>query len=180
MDERERMLRLSDQSAACAYAALGSFLECCFRDQARAVVWQEHALDALRQTPTSEVVGLFADLSGGPCSKLGWLLDRPTATQLVHPLVRRLSNRPREWMECSALLEAANVAFSAGVSTLGDALDGVVFPSVPRIWGESTPQFREEFTRSGEAEPCVVFARGDTEDFEDLGMCLVWFAARRE
>jgi hypothetical protein len=78
------------------------------------------------------LLGVFSDIEGAETGRLGMLLARDLARPLVERLVRAEGVR-REWLECSALLEAANVAFSAAVGSLATAVGDAVFPSVPRF-----------------------------------------------
>jgi hypothetical protein len=78
------------------------------------------------------MLGLFSDIDGADTGRLGILVDRALARALVEHLVQADGTR-REWLECSALLEAANVAFSAAVGSLAVAVGDAVLPSVPRM-----------------------------------------------
>lgn len=181
MDKRDQILELADHSAARALGALSCFLGCDFRAPTRAREWEGRDVDWLRRAPEEEAIALFADLDGAIGGKLGVLLSSTAARQFVSPLVRREPGPGREWMECSALLEAGNVAFSAAAGALGDAIGVVVFPSVPRIWREDDPGFRVDLDdRDLDALGAyAVFAKADIAG-KELGICLIWLPTRAE
>jgi chemotaxis protein CheY-P-specific phosphatase CheC len=132
IDKSEERLRLADRSARRGLGALGRFLERRVDPASPRCEWSElHRVEAASGL-TGARIGLFSDIDGALGGKLGLLLPRSAAPALVRDIVGS-GNQEREWMQLSALLEGANIAFSAAVGALGDALGLIVFPSVPRL-----------------------------------------------
>ena len=174
MDKRDRLLELTEGSARRGLGALSSFLCCPLRDASRAQEWEPAQLRRLGGSGGQGAVGLFADLDGAVGGRLGVILDRELACALVRPLVR--GDVPgRDWRECSALLEASNVAFSAAAGALGDAIGVVVFPSIPRIWLQSEAGFEDDLACDDldGLGAYAVFARAESQG--TVGeVCLIW------
>lgn len=180
IEKRDRLLELASKSADCALDALSRFLHRGFEPPSRACEWELRHVERLHQAPGREAVGLFADLDGAVGGRLGMLLDRASARALVAPLVHREPGPGREWLECSALLEASNVAFSAAAGALGDAIGVVIFPSVPRIWCESETGFAADLEGGGleGLGGYAVFARVEGGAGPDI--CLLWLPSRTD
>jgi chemotaxis protein CheY-P-specific phosphatase CheC len=131
-DKSDERLRLADRSARRGLGALGRFLERRVDPTSPRCEWSElHRVEAASGL-TGARIGLFSDIDGALGGKLGLLLPRGAAPALVRDIVGS-GDQERDWMQLSALLEGANIAFSAAVGALGDALGLIVFPSVPRL-----------------------------------------------
>jgi chemotaxis protein CheY-P-specific phosphatase CheC len=131
IEKSDDRLRLADRCARRALAVLGRFLGRRVDPTSPRCEWSE--LHRVEQASglLGVRIGLFSDIDGALGGKLGLLLPRSSAAALVKGIAG--SGTKREWMQLSALLESANIAFSAAAGALGDAFGMIVFPSVPRL-----------------------------------------------
>ena len=146
IDKSDERLRLADRAARRGLAALGRFLGRRVDPSAPRCEWSElHRVEA-HSGLTGARVGLFSDIDGALGGRLGLLLPRSSAASLVRGVVGE--GAQREWIQLSALLESANIAFSAAAGALGDAFGLIVFPSVPRLVVELERELGREMAAS--------------------------------
>jgi len=184
MEKRDRLLELTQRSADKALGSLSMFLDHRLGEASRACEWQPADLDRVSIASDTQVLALFADLDGAVGGRLGLLSNAGAARAFLAPLLRTPPGPARQLLECSAWLEAGNVAFSASAGALGDAVGGVVFPSIPRIWLQSDAGFSADLAcdQPDSLGAYAVFSSCELEapEFAGAEIALLWLPTQWE
>jgi len=111
-----------------------------------------------------QTAGVFAEFEGA----IGGRVAVTFAPEVAHELlVRLVGDGPAAKLDeraRSALLEMGNIAFSAAAGALGDGLDGIVFPTVPRLSGELAQEFAVPPAEVGRRVRTIWSARSEPLD----------------
>lgn len=132
--KRDELLSLASRAATSGLDALGRFTGARLEPPIPSCEWLADGAESIRSDAHERPLGLFADLDGAVAGRVALVVSVADAQTLAGDFLRtKSSGAAAELLGCSALLEAANITFSAAAGALGDATGVIVFPSIPRM-----------------------------------------------